>query len=121
MTANPHTIGREQPLAAAWEMMQEHRIRHLPVLHGGELVGVLTANELRVVEALPGVDSAVVKCEEAVAGDSYTVSPETPLSEVVAHMADHKISSAIVVNHGKVAGVFTIDDALRLLRDALAA
>ena len=121
MTANPHTVGQTQPLAAAWAMMREHSIRHLPVLHGGELVGVLTANELRVVEALPGVDSDVVKVEEALSGDTYAVAPETPVGEVVSHMAKHKISSAIIVAHEKVQGVFTIDDALRLLSDALSA
>jgi len=43
MTAGPYTIGREQSLVAAKQMMQRIHVRHLPVLHGGKLVGVFTA------------------------------------------------------------------------------
>ena len=40
MTEFPHSIGQEQPLARAAEFMRKYNIRHLPVLHGGELMGV---------------------------------------------------------------------------------
>ena len=39
MSTSPHTIGAEQTIAMAAKVMAEHRIRHLPVLHGGKVVG----------------------------------------------------------------------------------
>src|SRR5437879_4833811 len=46
MTPAPHTIGVEQPLAVAAALMQAHHIRHLPVLHGGKLVGILSERDV---------------------------------------------------------------------------
>jgi CBS domain-containing protein len=43
MTPMPHTIGRDISIKTAFEMMREHRIRHLPVQEGGKLVGIFTA------------------------------------------------------------------------------
>ena len=40
MTAQPHSIGQEQTLAAAADQMRKLNVRHLPVLHGGKLVGL---------------------------------------------------------------------------------
>ena len=42
MTAGPHTIGREQSLGAAKQLMHRNHVRHLPVLHAGQLVGMLS-------------------------------------------------------------------------------
>jgi acetoin utilization protein AcuB len=40
MTTSPHTIGDDQPMALAHQIMREHHIRHLPVLHGSKIVGL---------------------------------------------------------------------------------
>jgi signal transduction histidine kinase len=41
MTPSPHTIEQEQSLSTGYRLLREHGIRHLPVLHGGKLVGIL--------------------------------------------------------------------------------
>jgi acetoin utilization protein AcuB len=46
MTSHPHTIGVDQPLSLAHKIMTEFRIRHLPVLDGGKLVGVISDRDL---------------------------------------------------------------------------
>ena len=119
MTTSPHSIGVEQTLSRAHAMMQEHRIRHLPVLHGGALVGILTERDLRLVESLAGVDPAVVKVEDAMATVVYSVSPEASLDDVVATMAEHKYGSAVVMQNQKVVGMFTTVDVCRALADLL--
>ena len=73
MTPGPYTIGREQSLVAAKQMMQKIHARHLPVLHGGKLVGVLSDRELTAIETLPGsrqmtVEDAMVPCVGRIAG-----------------------------------------------------
>ena len=119
MTTSPHSIGVEQTLAKAQAMMREHSIRHLPVLHGGKLMGILTERDIALVEALAGVDPAVVKVEDAMATVVYSVSPELPLDEVLTTMAEHKYGSAVVMQNEKVVGIFTTVDVCRAFAELL--
>jgi acetoin utilization protein AcuB len=119
MTAAPHTIGVDQSLAAASQMMSEHRIRHLPVLAAGQLVGLVSQRDLRLIESLRDVDPAEVTVEEAMTPDPFAITPDTELEGVVKEMAQHKYGSAIVVERGEVVGLFTTVDALRALQDLL--
>jgi acetoin utilization protein AcuB len=115
MTANPHTIGQEQTLAVAHRLMQEHRVRHLPVLDAGKLVGVLSQRDLHFIETLRDVDPAKTTVEEAMTMDVYVTTPSTPLHEAAQVMADHKYGSAVVVDRGRIVGMFTTVDALTAL------
>ena len=119
MTPGPHSIGQEQPLVQAHKLMRDYRIRHLPVLHGGKLVGVLSDRDLHLIETLRDVDPNKVTVEEAMSEVVYTVAPKAPLDEVVREMAKHKYSCAVVEDSGKVVGVFTTVDALRAFADLL--
>jgi acetoin utilization protein AcuB len=115
MTPQPHTIGRDQTLALAHEMMRTHRVRHLPVLEHGEIIGVVSQRDLYFLESLSGVDVAKDKVEDAMTSDCYTVAPDASVSEVAAKMATEKIGSAVVLERGRVVGIFTATDALRVL------
>jgi acetoin utilization protein AcuB len=117
MTAGPHTIGREQSLAAAKQLMHKSHVRHLPVLHGGKLVGVISERELDVIGALPG--SKQLSVEDAMVPDVYVTSADAPLEAVAAEMARLKVGSAVVVQGDDVVGVFTAVDGLRALVDLL--
>jgi acetoin utilization protein AcuB len=119
MTARPHTIGRDQTLERAHAVMREYGIRHLPVLDGGKVVGLVSSRDLHLIETLRDVDPATVFVEEAMAQDPYTVAPETPLAEVVATMAKRQFGSVIVTDGRGAIGIFTTMDALRALGDLL--
>jgi acetoin utilization protein AcuB len=119
MTPTPLTIGADQTLSHAHAMMREHGIRHLPVLVGGKLEGILSDRDLSLLETMRDVDPARVTVEEAMTLVVYTVAPDAPLDEVADHMADHKIGSVVVLTGGKVSGVFTAVDGLRALADVL--
>ena len=115
MTAAPHSIGKDQPLAVAHRMMREHGLRHLPVLEHGKLVGMLSERDLFYLEAIPGVDPEQEKVEQGMSQDVYCVPPEARVREVVGEMIKHRYGSAVVVDHSKVVGVFTTTNALELL------
>lgn len=117
MTPSPHTIGRDQTLARAASAMREHHIRHLPVLSGGHLVGMLTERDVALLETLRGVDPALETVENAMSQDCYAVTPEEPLAGVAQQMATHKYGSAVVTDHGKVVGVLTTVDVCRAFAD----
>jgi len=118
MTPGPHTIGREQSLVAAKQMMQTSHVRHLPVLHGGKLVGVLSDRDLAAIETLPG--SRQMTVEDAMVPDVYVTAGDASLATVAGEMARQRIGSAIVLNKDEhVVGVFTAVDALRALAETL--
>lgn len=110
MTTSPHSIGAAQTLSHAHEVLREHKIRHLPVLVAGKLVGMVTDRDLRFIETMRDVDPSKVTVEDAMVTDVYAVSPETPVDEVVSEMALHKYGSAVVMQNQKVVGIFTTVD-----------
>ena len=120
MTRQPWTIRADATMTQAHELMREHQIRHVPVLEGGKLVGIVSQRDLHLIETLPDSNPDKVAVEEAMTQEVYTVGPDDPVDTVVERMSDHKYGSAIVVNpRGTVEGIFTSVDALRLLADVL--
>ncbi|MBK9266590.1 MAG: CBS domain-containing protein [Polyangiaceae bacterium] len=118
MTASIHSIGYDQSLKHAHEVMREHHIRHLPVLDGGRLVGILSDRDLAFVENLRDVEAATVRVEEAMTATPYIVAKTALLGQVAREMAEHRYGSAVVMEREHVIGVFTTTDALRALADA---
>lgn len=115
MTRAPHTVGRDQKLALAHDLMRKYALRHLPVLDGGKLVGVLSQRDLYFLETLGGVDERVDKVSEAMATEVYCVAPGEHVSDVARTMGEHKYGCAVIVDGGHVVGIFTATDALFLL------
>ncbi len=106
-------------MAVAHDLMRKHRMRHLPVLHAGSVVGVLSDGDLHLIETLADVDPERVIVEEAMTQDPYCVAPTTPLAEVAREMAEHKYGCALIVEGHHVVGIFTTVDACRVLARTL--
>lgn len=115
MTAFPHTVGADQPIAKAQKMMTEYRVRHLPVLRGGKLIGVITERDVQLVETFKDVNPETLIVEEAYTPDPYITAPDSPIDEVCAEMANHKYGCVLVVDNKKLVGIFTWVDALRAM------
>lgn len=113
MTPFPYAIDIDAPLEQARTMMTAHAIRHLPVIQGGTLVGVLTERDmLRSLEPhRPLQLPAACRVRDACVLDAYVVDLAERLDTVLLHMADQHIGSAIVVKHKKLVGIFTVTDA----------
>ena len=119
MSYVPKSIGCDQTIAQASEFMRKLHLRHLPVLKGGNLVGILTDRDINLVSSFKDVDPTKMTVEEAYMADPYFTKPTTPLNEVVAHMAEHKYGCALVVDNGKLVGIFTEIDAYKALSELL--
>ncbi len=115
MSVAPVVVASDRTLAEAHRLMRERNIRHLPVVDGGRLVGVVSQRDLYLLETLKGVDPGTETVREAMAPDPYAVPPDAPLEEVAAAMAERKYGSAVVVDRGSVIGLFTTVDALHAL------
>ncbi|HZY01877.1 MAG TPA: CBS domain-containing protein [Anaeromyxobacteraceae bacterium] len=115
MTLSPQVISSGHTLAQAHQVMRERKIRHLPVVDGGRLVGLVSQRDLYLLQTLRGLDPATETVEEAMSREPFAVRPDAPLDEVALAMAEHKYGSAVVVDQGVVVGLFTTVDALRAL------
>ncbi len=113
MTPSPHTIGSEQTIEEASRRMRYAGVRHLPVLAGGRLVGLLSERDARLVTSLSGTQHVTVA--EVMSPEPFAVGPDDELARVVETMATRKLGSAIVVEGVEVIGIFTTTDALHLL------
>jgi acetoin utilization protein AcuB len=117
MTSAPHCIGREQSLTTAHEMMRTYAVRHLPVLEGGRLAGVVSQRDLYFVEALGVTDQDKVTVGEAMSQETFSARPESSVEDVALEMAEHKYGCAVIMDGERVVGVFTTTDALRALAE----
>lgn len=119
MTPLVYTISLESTLPQARDLMEREGIRHLPVLDGAKLVGLLSDRDLARIEGFPMITFDLVSVPDAMSVDPYAVSPDTPIKDVLRTMHDRRYGSVIVVEAGAVVGVFTTTDALRLLMAVL--
>jgi len=119
MTTSPRTAEGSETLASAAKIMKDGGIRHLPVVEGEKLLGIITDRDIRFVESFQDVDPTELTLEEAMTEEPYAVNPDTPLDEVATTMAEQKFGSAIIVQNERVVGVFTTVDACRALAELL--
>ena len=130
MTLNPATLTARASIAEAWDLMRELEIRHVPVVDGGALVGMLSDRDLARVDVARllmaggavGLEeelrTAVVK---VMSGDVISVEPDTELGEVVDLLIESKVGALPVVEPDTraVVGIVSYIDVLRALQDAL--
>ena len=119
MTRQPWTIERSATLNAAHQLMRHHAIRHLPVMDGGKLVGIVSERDLHLIETLPDADPDEVTVDDAMTETVYVAAPTEDVSVVVDRMAAAKLGSAVVMQDQRVEGIFTSIDALQVLSHVL--
>ena len=119
MSPKTYTIGRDQNLTTAHRIMRAHQIRHLPVLDGGQVVGIVSQRDLHLLESLDDADPDAITVEEAMTQDVCAVAPDAPLDEVAELMLERKLGSVVVMRQGHLLGIFTTVDALQCLSRVL--
>jgi acetoin utilization protein AcuB len=121
MTPFPHSIDVDAPLEDAHKLMREHRFRHVPVMSGGEIVGVLTDRDIKLVLGpdFGSPDERELRVRDAYVERPCVVPASTPVAKVARVMAQNRIGSAIVTKHGKLVGIFTVTDACRALAEII--
>jgi acetoin utilization protein AcuB len=117
MTPAPRTIPSDASIVEAHSLMRAMRCRHLPVVDDGVLVGVVSERDLFFVQSLAG--DACDRVSDAMNPRVYTTKPEARLRDVARVMAAEKYGSAIVMDGGRIAGIFTSTDAFKHLVAAL--
>lgn len=121
MTPFPYSVGPDASVLDVENLMNSHRIRHVPIQEDGRVLGVVSERELHhlVHAALPDSDKARLRIRTLLRQEPYVVEMAAPLDEVASELARRHVGSAVVLRHGKLAGIFSTVDACRLLAEFL--
>lgn len=115
-TPSPITATEDTSIDELNLIMSEHGIRHLPIVRGDKVVGIISDRDLRVVTGLRLNDDTRVQAVDIMVPNPVTVSVNDTLDHVAFIMSDKKIGSVIVNDEdGKFLGIFTVTDALNAL------
>lgn len=120
MTRNVIVVPPSLSLGDAWHLMRRERIRHLPVVRSGALIGMLSDRDVLARGAL-GVDGALHVPTGLIVGDAMTPTPirtcdaSTEVGEVARIMTEEKIDAVPVVRGLHLLGLVTSTDLLLLL------
>ena len=132
MTEKLVTLSPEASVAEALTLCRERRIRHIPILEGGLLVGVVTDRDLRDASPALGDPERASALQKIRVGDVMTrevitTDPEDSIENAAQVMYEHKIQSLPVVTEGPVVdegpavaeeellGIVTSSDVMRAL------
>ena len=127
MTSEVFTLGRNDELSIADNLMKQERIRHLPVIdEDGDVCGMITQRDLfrgALLKALGYGSRAEEKIlqsilvKEAMSSELYTTTPDAPIHEAAEMMIHKKVGSLPVLDQGKLVGILTEGDFVKLAMD----
>ena len=118
MTRKVFVVPPDFPLSAAWGLMSRERFRHLPVVSGRALVGILSDRDILVRATLEGGTISVpdTPAAEAATPWPFVCEPDTDVRDLVRLMIEKKIDAVPVMDGAnQLAGLVTSTDLLLLL------
>jgi len=116
MTANPYTVTSSDSITEAYEIMSQHKIRRLPVVDNGRLVGIITDKELQQVTPSKATSLSIYEINyllskttvgSVMTRDLVTVSQDALLEEAAVLMRDNNIGALPVMDGDKLVGIIT--------------
>jgi acetoin utilization protein AcuB len=131
MTSNLVYGHPEMPVAEAQELLQQHQIRHLPILDAErKLVGLITERSL--VHAIPAAGKNVspfianyvlakIKTRQIMVHDVVTTDENTAIEDAARIMADKKIGCLPVMREGQLVGIISDHDLFKAMVNLLGA
>lgn len=121
MTRPVPTVAPETAVSDAWQMMEDNRLRYLPVVSQGRVVGILGARANLIMDDFGIFSSDEGPVQSSMMPEPTCVPSGCPLRDVVHTMAHGQIPVVLVVDGAELQGMFTDIDALRLLAMMLSA
>ena len=123
MTERVYTLGPHDDLEELYELMDDHRIRHVPVVdRDGDLIGLVSQRDLArgalgPQDALPlNVQQELMrrrKVREIMSTEVETVDPDADLNVAAQMMLDNKLGCLPVVEGEHLVGILTEADFVR--------
>lgn len=127
MTTNVITISGTSTLPDAYWLMLENKIRRLPVLEDGVLVGMVTLEDLRRMDSVQVAGFDVIHISDTLSRlpirrlmteNPKTIAPTASLVDAARMMLGNKISALPVLDKSEVVGIITESDIFRAFVEA---
>jgi len=124
------TISPKTTLPQATRLAAERRIRHLPVVENGDLIGIVSDRDLKQAMASPATSLEAhelnyllnrLSVAEIMTQAVITIGPMFPVEEAARLMVQEKISALPVIEDGRLIGIVTETDVLELFVRAMGA
>lgn len=125
MTRSVITVTPETTLPVAHKLMDEHKVRRLPVVEDGRLLGIITRGDVRGAEPSQATSLSIwelnyllanLQITEIMTKNPITVSSEATISDAAQLMMANKVSGLPVLDaSGKIVGIITESDIFRLV------
>ncbi|MDG1730635.1 MAG: CBS domain-containing protein [Algibacter sp.] len=122
MTKNIIAISPNEDLERAELLFKRHKIKHIPVVSHGVVVGLISYTDLMRIsfaetgdEESTSVDSVVYNMftiEQVMAKDVETVASDTSIKNVAQILADREFHALPIVDNGSLVGIVTTTDLL---------
>ncbi len=118
------SVSPDTPVADSRQRMQRERIRHLVVMDGQALVGIVTDRDIRLNLPSPATTLSIWEINgllmklttgEIMTRSVVTIGPDAEVHEAARLMIDHKIGALPVTEDQRVVGIVTETDLLRAL------
>ena len=122
------TITKDERMTTARKIMKEKNIRHLPVVDGKKLIGLVTNMDIRKAEASPATSLEIRELHylldkltvgEIMTRNVITISPDISVEEATTLLHDNKIGCLPVVEDGNLVGILTENDVMDMLIDVM--
>lgn len=107
------SIEADQAVLAALQVMADRHVGALPVLRGGELVGIVSERDYARKVVLLGRSSAETEVWQIMSSPVQTVGPDATVQYCMELMTEHRIRHLPVVDSGRLVGVISIGDCVR--------
>jgi acetoin utilization protein AcuB len=120
MTREIATLSPDETAGTALAVCRERRIRHLPVLSEGRLVGIVSDRDLRSSTPALGDQARAVALQEilvedVMVRDVVTTLPDDPIEQAANVMRERRIGCLPVVEGGELVGIITASDVMEAL------
>lgn len=123
MTSRVYSLSPEDDLYSVQNLMDDHNVRHVPVVDGdGDLVGLVSMRDL-LRAASPSDEELPLEMREArmhsrrvrdvMTEEVATVEPDVPLEEAATLMLENKFGCLPVVQGLRLTGILTESDFVR--------
>jgi acetoin utilization protein AcuB len=122
MTPDPKSVRDDDPVKTAVVLVVENRIRHLPVVRGDSLVGIVSDRDLKrgmpsvVAGATPEEYQAFMEetpVEQMMTRDPITCAPDADLVDLVRGFCEHKVGAIPIVEGERLVGIVTQTDMMQ--------
>ena len=115
ITVSPGTTAAE-----ALKLCRERRIRHLPVMEGGRMVGLISDRDLRAATPALGDPNRAAALQKILVGDEMsreiaTADPDDPVEQAAMTMHEKRIGALPVVEADELVGIITTSDVMAAL------